>query len=227
MKSIVKDLDGDIWVGTTDGIIIFECGSSAFDAEQCKGTRKIVEQDGIPAYLLVGEDVRTIAVDGGNRKWVGTTNGVFVLSPDGEDLIARFDEENSPLFDNVITDIAVDMESGEVYIGTAEGILSYRSDATEGGITHQSNALVFPNPVRPDYAGPIAIKGLARDSNVKITDINGQLVFETTAFGGQAIWDGKDYTGRKAASGVYLVLGTTTESFEEPQAVVAKIMFIN
>jgi len=227
VKAITKDLDGDMWVGTTDGIIIFECGSAAFDEGQCQGTRKIVEQDGIPAYLLVGEDVQTIAVDGGNRKWVGTTNGVFVLSPNGEELIAKFDTENSPLFDNLITDIAIDNNSGEVYIGTAEGIISYRSEATEGGVVHQSKALVYPNPVRPDYVGPIAIKGLARDSNVKITDINGQLVFETTAIGGQAIWDGMDYTGRKAASGVYLVFGTTSRSFEEPQAMVAKILFVN
>ena len=227
VNALAKDLDGDMWLGTGDGIIIFECGSNVFDTEQCKGTRKIVEQDGIPAYLLVGEDVQAIAVDGANRKWVGTTNGVFVLSPDGEELITRFNVENSPLFDNVITDIAIDPESGEVFIGTAEGIISYRSDATVGGDTHQSDVLVFPNPVRPDYQGPIAIKGLARDSDVKITDINGQLVFETIANGGQAIWDGRDYSGRKAASGVYLVLGTSTQNFENPQGVVAKILFVN
>lgn len=227
VNSITKDLDGDMWIGTGDGIIIFECGSNVFDLDQCKGTRKIVEQDGIPAYLLVGEDVRAIAIDGANRKWVGTTNGVFLLSSDGEELIARYTVENSPIFDNVITDIAIDPESGEVYIGTAEGILSYRGDASLGGTTHQSDVLVFPNPVRPEYEGPIAIRGLARDSDVKITDITGQLVYETKALGGQAIWDGRDYNGRKAASGVYLVLGTTTRSFENPESVVAKILFIN
>lgn len=227
VNCIRKDLDGDMWVGTVDGIIIFECGSNVFDSEQCKGTRKIVEQDGIPAYLLVGEDVKAIAVDGANRKWVGTTTGIFVLSEDGEDLIARYNVENSPLFDNSILDIAIDEQSGEVFIATGEGIISYRGEATHGGNTHQSDVLVFPNPVRPEHTGPIAIRGLARDSNVKITDITGQLVFETKALGGQAIWDGRDYSGRKAATGVYLVLGTTTKNFEEPQSVVAKIMFMN
>ena len=133
----------------------------------------------------------------------------------------------SKSFDNVITDIAIDPTCGEVFIGTSEGIISYRGEAVEGGIIHKENALVFPNPVRPEYRGPIAIKGLARDSDVKITDINGQLVFETQALGGQAIWDGRDYTGRKAATGVYLVLGTTTKGFEEPKSVVAKILFMN
>jgi len=221
VNALAKDLDGDIWAGTGDGIIIFECGNNFMDQEQCRGTRKIVEQDGIPAYLLVGEDVRAIAVDGANRKWVGTSNGVFVLSEDGEELIAKFDKENSPLFDNSISDIEIDP-------GTGQGIISYRSDATLGREnSHEEEALVFPNPVRPEYEGPIAIKGLSRDSNVKITDINGQLVYETTALGGQAIWDGRDYTGRKAASGVYLVLGTTTQNFENPQSIVAKILFIN
>jgi len=227
VSCITKDLDGDMWVGTGDGIIIFECGSNVFDEDQCQGTRKIVEQDGIPAYLLVGEDVKAIAVDGANQKWVGTTTGVFVISSDGEELIAKFNTENSPLFDNVITDIAIDPTSGEVFIGTSEGIVSYRGEATEGGVIHKPNALVFPNPVRPEYQGPIAIKGLARDSDVKITDINGQLVYETQALGGQAIWDGRDYTGRKAATGVYLVLGTTTKGFDEPESVVAKILFMN
>ncbi|HFB99415.1 MAG TPA: hypothetical protein ENJ53_01290 [Phaeodactylibacter sp.] len=227
VNCIEKDLDGDMWVGTSDGIIIFECGSNIFDEAQCKGTRKIVEQDGIPAYLLVAEDVKAIAVDGANRKWVGTTTGIFVLSSDGEELIARYNTENSPLFDNTILDIEIDKQSGEVFIATGEGLISYRGTATHGGNTHQSNVLVFPNPVRPDHVGPIAIRGLARDSNVKITDITGQLVFETKALGGQAIWDGRDYSGRKAATGVYLVLGTTTKNLEEPQSVVAKILFVN
>ena len=227
VNCLVKDLDGDIWAGTADGIVFFECGNNVFSSD-CQGTRRIVEQEGINEYLLRGEDVKAIAVDGANRKWVGTTNGIFVLSPNGDEQIARFNVENSPLFDNLISDIAINQETGEVYIGTGEGIISYRTDATLGDERfHSADVVVFPNPVRPEYNGPIAIKGLARDSQVKITDINGQLVFEDTALGGQFIWDGKDYTGRKASSGVYLVLGTSTKNRENPGTVVAKILFIN
>jgi hypothetical protein len=223
--SIAKDLDGDIWVGTTKGIVIFECGANVFD-ESCRGSKRILEVDGFNAYLLESEEVTAIAVDGANRKWVGTGNGVFVLSPSGEEQLAFFDKTNSPLFDNQITGITINQNNGEVYIGTSKGLLSYRSDAVGGGRSNSSSALVYPNPVRPEYDGPIAIKGLARDANIKITDVNGQLIYETTALGGQAIWDGKDYQGRKASSGVYLVFSTNSRNLDSPDAIVGKILFM-
>jgi hypothetical protein len=114
-----------------------------------------------------------------------------------------------------------------MYIGTAKGVVSIRTLTSSGSKNHQSDIYAFPNPVRPDYYGPIAIKGLARDSNVKITDINGRLIYETKALGGQAIWNGTDYNGRKAASGVYLVFASGTETHEKPDAIVTKIVFIN
>lgn len=226
---VAVDLDGDVWVGTAQGIVIFECGNSAFN-EQCRGTLRVVELDGFGAFLLSTQEVQSIAIDGANRKWVGTKNGVFLLSPTGEEQIAHFTTDNSPLFDNNITDIAINQETGEVFIGTDKGIISYQSDATQGGRVNSSNVEVYPNPVRPEYTGPIAIKGLARDANVKITDINGRLIYETEARGGQAIWDGMDYNGRRAASGVYLVFSTTNArltGFADPDAVVAKIVIIN
>ncbi|MFN7118705.1 MAG: hypothetical protein ACK4TA_18040 [Saprospiraceae bacterium] len=226
---LAVDLDGDVWVGTAQGIIIFECGGSAFDAN-CRGTLRIVELDGFNEYLLRYEEIQTIAVDGANRKWIGTKNGVFLLSPTGEEQIAHFTTENSPLFDNNITDIAINPNNGEVFIGTDKGIIAYQSDAVEGGVVNKANVEVFPNPVRPEYVGPIAIRGLARDADVKITDVTGRLVYETQALGGQAIWDGRDYNGQRAKSGVYLVFSTTNArnvGFGKPDAVVAKIVLIN
>ena len=226
---LTVDLEGDVWVGTTEGVTIFECGGSAFEPE-CTGSRRIVDLDGFADFLLDKEEVLSIAVDGANRKWVGTKNGVFVLSPDGEEQIANFTTENSPLLDNNIIDISINQITGEVFICTDLGIISYQSDAIEGTNLNSSNILVYPNPVRPDYTGPIAIKGLARDANVKITDITGRLVYETQALGGQAIWDGNDYNGRRANSGVYLVFSTSSprlSSFAQPDAAVAKILFLN
>ncbi|HMQ49713.1 MAG TPA: hypothetical protein PKA00_19680 [Saprospiraceae bacterium] len=230
VNCLTADLEGDIWVGTAEGIVIFECGGSAFEPE-CQGSRRVVEQDGFGAYLLETEDVKCIAVDGANRKWVGTKNGVFLLSANGEEQLDRFTTNNSPLFDNEIVEIAIDQNSGEVFIGTIKGLLSYQSDAVIGGAVHKSEVAVFPNPVRPEYEGPIAIKGLARDAIVKITDISGKLVFETTALGGQAIWDGRDYNGRKVQSGVYLVFSSSNSRFAgftgKPDSAVAKILVIN
>lgn len=229
VNCLAVDLDGDVWAGTTEGVITFGCGANAFDPE-CQGFRLIVEQDGFGAYLLETEEIQTIAIDGGNRKWIGTRNGVFVLSPSGEEQIAHFTEDNSPLFDNNIIDIAVNDRNGEVFIATDRGVISYRSAAVAGERLQGETIEVFPNPVRPDYDGPIAIRGLARDADVKITDVSGKLVFQTTANGGQAIWNARDYNGRRVKSGVYLVFSTTNArfaGFDNPSAAVAKILVVN
>ena len=230
---LVADLEGVVWVGTTEGIVIFECGDP-FDPA-CTGFLSVFVEDEFQdeefgEALLSTENIQTIAVDGANRKWIGSRNGIFVLSPDGDEEVLRFTAENSPLFDNNIIDIAIDQQSGEVFIGTNNGVISYRSDAIEGGRVHRSDVKVFPNPVRPDYFGPIAIQGLARDADVKITNITGELVFETRALGGQAIWEGNDYNGRRVNSGVYLVFSSANVPFgsaTRPDAAVAKILVIN
>ena len=225
VRDVAVDLDGDVWVGTDGGAYVFECGNDPFN-EDCDGFHRITQTDGINALLLATEDVRAIAIDGANRKWFGTTNGVFVQSPNGEEAVAHFNTSNSPLFDNIITDIAIHPKTGEVFIGTEKGLISFRGEAIEGGRNNSADAYAFPNPVRPDYTGPIAIKGLARDADVKITDVSGQLVYETKALGGQAIWDGRDYNGRRASSGVYLVF-STNDNLSNINAIVTKIMFIN
>ena len=228
IRDIKVDLDGDVWVGTDRGVVVFECASAIFTTG-CSGRKPIVEVDGVPALLLENERIRAIAVDGANRKWFGSSNGIFVQSDNGEEEILRFDERNSPLISNFIRDIAINPETGEVLISTDKGLMSYRTDATDGGSVHatESEVFAFPNPVRPEYDGPIALKGLPRDARVKITDIQGKLVFEGEANGGEAIWNGKDYNGRRAASGVYLVFSTSQSSFDKPDALVSKILIVN
>jgi len=227
---VTVDLEGDVWVGTAQGIVIFECGDP-FNAAQCMGSLRLVERNGFFARLLSTEDVLSIAVDGADRKWVGTRNGVYLLSPSGEEEIAFFNTENSPLPDNLVGAIGVDGITGEVFFGTPRVIVSYRSDATEGTRFQINPVQVFPNPVRPEYNGEIAIKGLTRDAIVKITDVNGQLVFETTALGGQAVWDGRDFNGRRVQTGVYLVFAVSNSRFSgfdgRPEKATAKILFVN
>ncbi len=226
VNCLAVDLDGDVWVGTAQGAVSFLCGTNALK-DICRGTRRIINVDGFNGYLLENESVQTIAVDGANRKWFGTTNGIFVHSPSGEELLARFTATNSPLLDNNIRHIAIDPLTGEVWIATAKGLVSLRTEAVEGGPVHGEQPYAYPNPVRPDYDGPIAIYGLARDANVKITDITGNLVYEGRAAGGQAVWNGRDYLGRRVASGVYLVFATSTRDLENPEGVVAKIVVLN
>jgi ligand-binding sensor domain-containing protein len=224
VKCLAADKNGAVWVGTNAGITIFNCSSNVFDGA-CSGNRPVISQDDFNGYLLEGETVVDIAVDAANRKWVATTNGLFLLSEDGYDQLAYFTKENSPLFDNEVNHLAIDGVTGTVYIATLSGIQSFRGEATTGQKRMKSNDIVvFPHPVDPGYTGPIAISNLVDEANVKITDVSGRLVYETTALGGQAIWNGTDYTGRRAKSGVYLVFVVNEDGGQKG---VGKILFLN
>ena len=206
--SIAEDLDGEIWVGTNEGVCVFYTPSAIFSGGDYDAQQILIEQDGNVQILLETEAISAIAVDGADRKWIGTqTSGIYLVSPDGREQIHHFTEQNSPLPSNGITSIAIDEVSGEVFIGTEKGIIGFRSDATgsENGVECAS---VFPNPARADHAGPIAITGLMRDSEVKITDMSGDLVYRTTSLGGTASWPGTDMEGNRVSTGVYLIFAS-------------------
>ncbi len=209
--AMVEDLDGEIWVGTTDGVAVFYSPFDALTSNASDARRILVEQNGIFQYLLEGQAVTAIAVDGANRKWIGTeSSGVFLMSEDGTEEIKRFTDADSPLFSSAINDIAVDDKTGEVFIATQGGLISYFSDAT-GGESENNCSSVYPNPVRETYSGPISITGLKRDSQVRITDARGNLIYKTVSNGGSAIWDGKNTDGVRVATGVYYALSTDVE----------------
>ncbi|MBK0404532.1 hypothetical protein I5M27_16160 [Adhaeribacter sp. BT258] len=210
VHSMAKDMDGDIWVGTENGIGVF------YDPELAFSSSKNISAS-VPVFgnraLLEEQVVTVITVDGANRKWVGTENGVWLFNEDADKVILNFTTANSPLPSNKITDIAVNHATGDVYIGTEAGLASYRAGATITSETPDC-ANVFPNPVRPGFAGQIAISGIANNATVKITDVTGNLVFETKALGGTAIWNGRDINGQHVRSGVYLVLSSNPEGGE-------------
>jgi len=219
-----EDLEGEIWVGTDKGITVFYDPGAVFSGYNFDAQQILITEGDYGQYLLSEERVKCITIDGANRKWVGTEkSGVFLLSEDGTEEILHFTKNNSPLFSDNIVDIAINPENGEIFIGTENGLISYRSNATEG-VTTQNSTKVFPNPVKETYNGPIAISGLVTDANIKITDISGNLVFETFANGGQAIWNGKNKNGERSSTGVYLVF--STDLYGE-QKMVSKILFIH
>ena len=217
-----KDKDGVIWLGTEQGIGIISCAGyvteNACEAEQICIDRK--DGSGFCDNLLEDEIINCILVDAANRKWIGTNNGLFLISADGQKTIHYFTETNSPLLSNYIRALAINPENGDLFIGTGKGMCSYRADATTTS-DNTEEPFVYPNPVRQDYDGPIAVKGIPNNCNVKFVDISGNLVYETTALGGQAIWDGKLINGERAATGVYFALCKGSDKKEK-----AKLKFV-
>ncbi|MDF1559722.1 MAG: T9SS type A sorting domain-containing protein [Bacteroidales bacterium] len=205
--SVTTDNDGSIWLGTDMGPAVFYNPGKAFTGE-LKATRiKIPRNDGsgLADYLLGTETVTSICVDGANRKWFGTmSSGAWLMSDDAREELIHFNSRNSPLLSDNIVKINVNPVTGEVWFGTSEGIISFRGDATAGKEDF-SSIYVFPNPVREDFEGVVTVTGLVENSSVKITDISGNLVYETTSTGGQATWDLHNYRSERVTTGVYLV----------------------
>ncbi|TRX71219.1 two-component regulator propeller domain-containing protein [Carboxylicivirga sp. M1479] len=206
--SMAEDKNGYIWLGTDKGVLVYYRPWAIFSEDYPIASRiKVPRNDGsnLADYLLEKENVSCIAVDGANRKWLGTENsGIYLVSEDGLKTYASFNMDNSPLPSNTITSVAVSPTTGEVFIGTAKGIVSYKGYATEGGDDY-NDLYAYPNPVREDYNGDITITGLVQNSILKITNVSGKLVHETTSLGGKAYWDGKNLSGENVKTGVYLI----------------------
>lgn len=221
--SMEEDLDGEVWVGTSSGLSIFYNPDAIFTGESFDSEQILIEQDGNIQILLETETINCIEIDGSNRKWIGTQNsGVYLLSDDGLREVYHFTEANSPLLSNTIYDIAINHSNGEVFFATEKGVIGFFSTATNFD-EEMSNVRVFPNPVRPDYDGIITIDGLAYNTSVKITDIQGNIVFETESEGGRAVWNGLRLDGARPATGVYLVYVSTPDGSADE---VRKLTFI-
>jgi ligand-binding sensor domain-containing protein len=204
------DKSGTAWIGTDSGLRILRNPYQSLETGNYNTERIVITQNGLGEEVLRETKITVIKTDAANRKWIGThSSGVFYLSEDGTTLLNRFTEENSPLPSNLITDIQID-KTGEVYFVTPSGIVSYRSDIVDSD-DEFGDIVAYPNPVRPGYTGNITIRGLAHDSFVKITDVAGNLVYETKAPGGVATWNGTNFNAKPVSSGVYLVLISNSE----------------
>ncbi len=225
VNCLAEDKEGDIWVGTDEGLAVFYNPEQIFsDGAKWDAQQILIQQDGSTQVLLGTEGITSIAVDGANHKWIGTTkSGVFCLSPDGQKELYHFTTENSPLFSNSIIAISIDGKTGEVFIATEKGLISFQGINTEATSTFE-NVYAYPNPVKPNYNGPVLIKGMINGAIVKITDVAGNIVYETKAEGGQAIWNAKNFKGERVASGVYLALCATSDG---EQKAITKILVIN
>ena len=217
------DKNGEMWIGTDKGLCIISDPTAVFKNRNYDARQLIFNTGSFNSIFLGTDAILCIKVDGANRKWIGTRNGVWLVSEDGYTVIRNFTTDNSPLLSNVVYDIGIFEETGEVFFATEKGIISYAGDATDAGDKHKQ-VFVYPNPVKPEFNGEIAIRGLANESNVKITDMAGNLVYETKANGGMATWNGKNFNGKRAATGVYLIYSSNDDATE---TYVTKLLFVN
>lgn len=226
---IAEGTDGNVWVGTDLGPIVFSNVSKVFDSDYRCTRIKIAREDGsgLADYLLDGVAVMSLEVDAGNRKWLGTANaGVYLLSEDGQETLLHFNTENSPLSSNEVSDICIDQQTGDVYFVTPDGLFSYRGDAMQAvDVATQETIYAFPNPVRPEYGGDITIAGLEQNSKVWITDASANVVFEGTSNGGSLVWDGRNKSGQMVSGGVYFVLVSNANSVNH-RSVATKILIV-
>ena len=225
---IQETLEGTLWIGTNLGLFVCEDPTAIFNDNAHLSQLKVPRNDGsgLADYLMNGVSVKCITLDGGNRKWIGTVDdGVYLLSADGMETIEHFTSTNSPLISNEINDIAINGQTGEVFIATTKGLCSFKGDATAPASSMSNSSLkVYPNPVRPDYHGKVHITGLMMNSNVKIVSAAGKLVAEGTSVGGEFSWDGCMQSGRRVTSGIYYALCTDEEG---NKGACAKILIVH
>lgn len=223
VSSLAIDKSNQLWIGTEKGLRLVTGVDKFLQSTDIATQSIIIKQDGIAQELFYQQYITKIKVDGANNKWVAVADaGVFLVSSNGQKIIHHFTRENSPLPSNTINDIEIDGTTGEVFFATDLGVVSFMGDASEGQESY-SDFYVYPNPVRPEFFGDVKIAGLVDKSNVKIVDLDGNLVFETTSEGGMVLWDTYGFNGRRVSSGVYLVL---VSSGKGEHKAVKKLMII-
>ena len=222
VKCLAIDNRNLLWIGTFRGIRTLSV-DKFINENELVANSIIIEEDGLAQELFYQQSVVDIAVDGANNKWVSiAAAGVFLISPNGQQTLYRFTKANSPLPSNNIIDIEIDNVTGEVFFATDKGLISFLGVNTKAS-DDLSNVYVYPNPVRPDFNGTVKISGLIDKANIKITDIEGNLVYETTSEGGTIEWDTKAFGKYRVASGVYMIFISAEDGIETK---VKKVMII-
>ena len=205
VRALAIDNRNQVWIGTNRGLRVISSTGSYNSDGQIKANAIIILENGTASELLYEQYITDIAVNGSNQKWIATADsGVFLFSADGQQTIYHFTTDNSPLPSNVVTDVEINATSGEVFFATDKGLVSFQGTSTKPA-DNLDAVYVYPNPVRPEFTGTVKIAGLISKANIKITDIEGNLVYETTSEGGTIEWDTTAFGKYKVASGVYMI----------------------
>jgi hypothetical protein len=223
VQAVAVDNRNQLWIGTRKGLRILSSVDRFINQEELTTSSIIINDEGLAQELLFGQFITDIAVDGANNKWVGTADsGVFLFSSNGQETLYHFTTTNSPIPSNVINDVEINGKTGEVFIATAKGMVSFKGTSTKPSDSLE-DVFVYPNPVRPRFEGTVKISGLTSKANIKITDIEGNLVHEEISEGGTIEWDTTAFGKYKVASGVYMIFISSDDALD---STVKKVMII-
>jgi len=190
VTSICVDGNNVVWIGTSAGVMQYE----RFYFSTVSG--------------LLNESINVVIPDARDNIWVGTDGGLSFYDV-GTGQWSHFTTGNSDLVSDRIHDIAVDAETGVIWIATDRGLNRYESGIIPPVINMES-IHVYPNPFFPNqYEDPLTIAGLADGSQVTIYTLAGELIRELSMPRNnlnQVQWDGKNEAGIGVSSGIYLFL---------------------
>ena len=210
VNAFLEDKNGEVWIGTARGIARFLFPRFIIDSQRSseRQSQWLLNEDtsAFSRYLLRDINVSAMAVNGANQKWIGSINqGLWLLNEEGTTILERYTEENSPLISNNILSIAINEESGEIFVATDRGLVSF-IDIAQSPKAKMGSLKVYPNPFLYDQHERIIIENLSQSTRIRVLNSGGNVVHELQASGGRAQWDGYNSNGQKFSSGVYFLV---------------------
>lgn len=202
-NAVETDRQGRIWVGTPKGLCVILNPSAVLN-----GGEPVIRQ-----IRSIGEQlIKDVMIDALNYVWAATTTGVWILDPEEDLVIASITKDNSPLITNDIESLATFEEDGTVYIGTRSAL--YQAKSMSAMPLPSFDIFCYPQPFNPERHEELVIEGLAENSHLKITTLDGEFVRTIRSGGRRALWDGRDNKGRLVSTGVYIISASseTTEA---------------
>ena len=114
VNCMYEDINGMIWVGTTNGLYQFNQGSGAFSLHN------------LPGYALNSSDIRNLLEDDQGILWVSSKAGIFKLSKHHAGIVAL--GKNQGLSSKSLSYAAYRLKSGELLFGDATGYYAFSPD---------------------------------------------------------------------------------------------------
>ncbi|MBM2814180.1 MAG: putative periplasmic ligand-binding sensor domain protein [Ignavibacteria bacterium] len=201
-RALAFDKSGWLWIGTVFGVSVLHNPDFVIS-----GFQPIIQKE---VFILKGQKINDILVDPLNNKWFATNSGIWILNEDGSDTIATYNTSNSPLATNEILSLALNEQTGTLYIGTRNQLYMASTQSVQPLESYSLNC--YPQPFYSGLDKELFIDGLAADSDVRILTSNGEFIRSITTRSKITTWDGRDSSGNLVSSGIYLIVTSSSST---------------